>query len=297
MDEGGPTAMNLLTGLSPEQEELVKRSGALKHYGPGEVIFHEGDPAEGLYVILNGSIEVYRTDTGGEDHRLNLLRSGEVLGEMGLLTDIERRTASARTAEPTELLYLDGNPIKALKRVGSPEASLTLFKNLARLLGDRLGEKDRGIHPIVVDPVTHYRGQKSSPAGAMHVIEDALPGGPLRSFLHQRVLKPGTFLFHYYDEVDGFYLLTTGEMEAVRERGEHIRPLGKIQAPALIGEVAFFARRARSASIRATEESKVAHFTKAAFEKLEKNDPERAANVLFAVVELMVGRIVQRENE
>jgi len=297
MDEGGPTPMNLLTGLSPEQEELVKRSGAVKHYAAGDVIFHEGDPAEGLFVILAGAIEIFRTDSGGQDHRLNLLGDGGILGEMGLLTDIERRTASARAAEPTELLFLDGNPIKALKRVGSPEASLTLFKNLACLLGDRLGEKDRGIQPIVVDPVSNYHGQKSSPSGAMHVIEDALPGGPLRSFLHQRVLKPGTFLFHYFDEVDGFYLLTTGEMEAVLERGEHVRPLGRIQAPALIGEVAFFARRARSASIRATEESKVAHFTKAAFEKLEKNDPERAANVLFAVVELMVSRIVQRENE
>lgn len=289
--------MNLLTGLSPEQEELVKRSGALMHYAAGDSIFHEGDQAEGLFVILTGAIEIFRTDAGGQDHRLNQLGVGEVLGEMGLLTDIERRTASARATEPTELLYLDGNPIKALKRVGSPEASLTLFKNLARLLGDRLGEKDRGIQPIVVDPVTNYHGQKSSPLAAMHVIEDALPGGPLRSFLHQRVLKPGTFLFHYFDEVDGFYLLTTGEMEAVRERGEHVRPLGRIQAPALIGEVAFFARRARSASIRATEESKVAHFTRAAFEKLEKNDPERAANVLFAAVELMVSRIVQRENE
>ncbi len=289
--------MTLLTGLSPEQEELVKRSGALKHLHAGDSIFAEGDTAEGLYVILSGMVEVYRTDSGGADHRLNLLGAGDVLGEMGLLTDIERRTASARATEPTELLFLDGNPIKALKRVGSPEASLLLFKNLTRLLGDRLGQKDRGLQPIVVDPVSNYHGQKSSPAGALHVIEEALPGGPLRSFLHQRVLKAGTYLFHYFDEVDGFYLLTTGEMEAVRERGEHIRPLGRIQAPALIGEVAFFTSRPRSASIRATEDSKVAHFTKAAFEKLEKTDPERAVNVLFAVVELIVSRIVNRENE
>lgn len=288
--------MNLLAGLSTEQEELVRRSSALRHYKTGDVIFREGDPAEGLYIILGGSIEVFRTDSGGEDHRLNLLQSGEVLGEMGLLTDIERRTASARAAEPAELLYLDGNPIKALKRVGSPEASIQLFRNLVRLLGNRLGDKDHTLQPIVVDPVTNYRGPKSSPAGALHVIQDALPGGPLRRLLIQRIIKPGDYLFHYYDEVDGFYLLTTGELEAVHERGEHARALGRIEAPALVGEVAFFTGRARSASLRATQESKVAHFTKAAFEKLEKNDPERAVNVLFAVVELMVGRIVEREN-
>lgn len=288
--------MNLLTGLSTEQEELVRRSSALRHFGAGDLIFREGDSAEGLFIILAGSIEVFRTDSGGEDHRLNLLNSGEVLGEMGLLTDIQRRTASARAAEPSELLYLDGNPIKALKRVGSPEASIQLFRNLVRLLGNRLGDKDHSLQPIVVDPVTNYRGPKSSPSGALHVIQDALPGGPLRRLLIQRIIKPGDFLFHYFDDVDGFYLLTTGELEAVHERGEHVRALGRIQAPALVGEVAFFTGRARSASLRATEESKVAHFTKAAFEKLEKNDPERAVNVLFAVVELMVARIVEREN-
>lgn len=288
--------MNLLTGLSPEQEELVRRSSALRHLHAGDPIFFEGDPAEGLYVILEGSVEIYRTDEKGKDYRLNLLKAGEVFGEMGLLTDIERRTASARAAEPCELMFLDGNPIKALKRVGSPEASLQLFKNLVRILGNRLAKKDRDEPARIQNPLSHYHGQKASTSGALHVIADALPGGPLRKILSQRTLKPGEFLFHYYDDVDGFYILNSGELEAVHERGEEVRSLGPIEAPAILGEVAYFTQRSRTASLRAIQESKVDHFTAKAFEKLEAKEPDRAVNVLFAVVELLASRIVEREN-
>jgi CRP-like cAMP-binding protein len=288
--------MNVLTGLSPEQEELIRRSSAVRYLGPGDQIFFEGDPAEGLFIILLGEVEIYRTDAAGKEHRLNLLSAGDIFGEMGLLTDIERRTASARAAGPCELLYLDGNPIKALKRVGSPEASLQLFKNLVSVLGDRLAQKDKSGQPPILNPVTNYTGRKSSTSGALRVIADAMPGGPLRRMLTQRVLEPGEFLFHYYDEVDGFYLLLSGEMEAVFERGQEVRSLGLIKAPALLGEVAYFTYRSRSAGLRATQESRVDHFSAKSFEKLQQKDPERAVNVLFAIVELIVARIVEREN-
>lgn len=288
--------LSLLAGLSPEQEELVRRSSAVRYLGKGDQIFFEGDRAEGMFVILTGAVEIYRTDAAGEDHRLNLLGEGEVFGEMGLLTDIERRTASARTADKTELLLLDGNPIKALKRVGSPEASLQMFKNLVRILAKRLAKKDQETNPALPDAISNYHGQKSSTAPALRIIGDALPGGPLRRMLTQKTLKPGDYLFHYYDDVDGFYLLSSGEMEAVAERGEDYRRLGLTRAPALLGEVAYFTNKARSASLRATKESKVDHFTAKSFEKLEEKDPERAVNVLFAVVELIVARIVEREN-
>lgn len=71
----------------------------------GEIIFNQGDTGRHMYLILNGSVEIYKT-IDGRRQSISRLGSGEIFGEMGLLTD-EPRCATAAAVEPTRLIVVN----------------------------------------------------------------------------------------------------------------------------------------------------------------------------------------------
>jgi CRP-like cAMP-binding protein len=71
-------------------------------YRQGEVIFHEGDPGEHVYLIINGSVQIYKT-VGDTRQLLNTIGSGEIFGEMGLVSN-EPRFATVVAAEDCRLI-------------------------------------------------------------------------------------------------------------------------------------------------------------------------------------------------
>lgn len=78
-----------------------------KHYEPGEVIFHQGDLADALYIIQKGQVELVMITPDGED-RLALLSPGQIFGETSLFTADKHRFVTARAMdEEVHLLSVD----------------------------------------------------------------------------------------------------------------------------------------------------------------------------------------------
>ncbi len=87
----------LLTGIPEEVVEPALRAGREARYVPGDIIFREGDPSDGLYLVTAGIARVTVTGEGGETF-LATVRANEVLGEMGVLDGQPRSgTATALT--------------------------------------------------------------------------------------------------------------------------------------------------------------------------------------------------------
>ena len=72
---------------------------------PGRRIFHEGDEGDKMYIIQDGTVRITRT-IDGKEHVLAELTKGDFFGEMAIVSRI-RRTATATTVEPTQLLAFD----------------------------------------------------------------------------------------------------------------------------------------------------------------------------------------------
>jgi len=64
-------------------------------YAPGETIFGQGQHADLVYVITEGSVEIYRDVGDGSEEQLAILGAGEYFGELGALMGFPR-SASAR---------------------------------------------------------------------------------------------------------------------------------------------------------------------------------------------------------
>ncbi len=95
----------------------------------GDLVFREGDAAGPLFVIEDGQVELVQ---GPEAHRLALLGSGDVFGEVSLLEDRPRECA-AKAITDLKLLKVDRGGLDALLRQ-SPEAATSLLRRLARRL-------------------------------------------------------------------------------------------------------------------------------------------------------------------
>lgn len=93
-----------------QPEEVLKAvlvQGQLQEYGPGEVVFRQGDEGDRLYIVKSGALEVLASPTdAAEPIPVAYLGPGEVLGELALLTG-SPRSASARVPERAELFTVE----------------------------------------------------------------------------------------------------------------------------------------------------------------------------------------------
>lgn len=108
-------------------------------YGPSEVVFHEEEPGDALYVIQHGRVRVIkRLDAEPGQRTLMVLSSPAILGEMALL-DRSPRSATIQVTDdgPASLLRISQKDFDALFR-DQKSAALKVTYRLAQLLSYRL---------------------------------------------------------------------------------------------------------------------------------------------------------------
>jgi CRP-like cAMP-binding protein len=85
----------------------VLAQGQLLEFGPGEVVFRQGDQGDRLFLVKSGVLEVVAAPTdGSEPVVVAYLGTGEVIGELALLTG-SPRSATVRSPEHAELFVVD----------------------------------------------------------------------------------------------------------------------------------------------------------------------------------------------
>lgn len=122
--------LDLPMRLPPTLRTLISRRGQAQRYAADEVLFHEGDASDGLYLLLSGRLKVYATASDGREVIYNVLEPGELLGELSL--DGGARTASVRAMTDARCLVLDNGAARALMRAQPEFAEHVLAMAAAR---------------------------------------------------------------------------------------------------------------------------------------------------------------------
>jgi hypothetical protein len=110
--------------------------GALRTYRQGEYIVHKGDTGSEMYMVVSGRLRVTDAGHDGEEHALAEFKSGMVFGEVAALSG-GVRSANVVAATDADLLRLDW-PLLERVRLRFPYTGAKLFRNVARILADRL---------------------------------------------------------------------------------------------------------------------------------------------------------------
>ena len=107
-------------------------------FGPGEVIFRQGDDAKGeAFLVHLGTVEI-RIKVGEEQRLVNTLKKGELLGDFALFRNAPR-SATAIAAEPVTLMVLPANRLDHMVR-SNPALAMAIIRDLANRM---LAAEDR----------------------------------------------------------------------------------------------------------------------------------------------------------
>jgi CRP-like cAMP-binding protein len=94
-----------LDALSEEQVRDLLDHGVRRRYSRGTTLFHEGDPAGNVVVLLAGRAKVSSTTPTGKEVVLSFRGPGEILGEVSAV-DGGTRSATVSALEPIEALVV-----------------------------------------------------------------------------------------------------------------------------------------------------------------------------------------------
>ena len=89
-------------------------------------MFHEGDPADTFHLLLSGLVAVRVTTPHGEQAVLTVLAPGQAFGELALLAEDGRRTATVSALEPAETVALNRMEFNRLRARNPSVDSLLL---------------------------------------------------------------------------------------------------------------------------------------------------------------------------
>lgn len=138
----------LFVGLGEEELAQVATVTTLLRAQAGDQLVLEDTPADALYAVLKGAVQVHRSSPGGKLQVLRFVGPGEVFGEAAALVH-GAYPASAQALEPSELLRIDAAGFRRLL-TDSP----TLSVNVILTLWHRLQELVRVVEGLSLQDVT-----------------------------------------------------------------------------------------------------------------------------------------------
>jgi len=101
--------LDIFAGASQPILERLAKSATELVLEPGTTVLRQGDPADALYVLTDGKVEVTaRRERGRKDHHIRFMTAPAYVGEIGLLQGIAR-TATVTATEPCRLWRIDGD--------------------------------------------------------------------------------------------------------------------------------------------------------------------------------------------
>ena len=132
----------LLAGIPEEDVRRVLAIARRRTFARREVVFHHGDPADSLHLVLKGRFTVRIGTPLGDVALLSVISPPDTFGEIALLEDGSARSATVEALEPAETKVIHKLDFDAL-RMRHPAVGEVLARALAlrvRRLSDLLVE-------------------------------------------------------------------------------------------------------------------------------------------------------------
>lgn len=130
-------AVGLFRSLSDAELTAIGRLMAKCDFVAGQVVFHEGDECEGLYVVERGAVKIFKTSASGREQVLTVERAGSVVAELPVF-DEGPYPASCQAVEVSTLLFLSRGDFRTIC-LETPTLALKVLKAVGGRLRKLVG--------------------------------------------------------------------------------------------------------------------------------------------------------------
>lgn len=130
-------AGSLFATLTDVEMEFLARRVRSRSVSAGELLFSEGDPCAGLFMIASGRVRIFKTSASGREQVLAIEGPGSSIAELPVF-DGGNYPASAAAVEPSDLVFISREDFRAMC-LENPEIALKVLQvvgaRLRRLVG------------------------------------------------------------------------------------------------------------------------------------------------------------------
>jgi CRP/FNR family transcriptional regulator, cyclic AMP receptor protein len=127
----------IFSGLEESELHFLAQRAVPRNFQAGEMVFVEGQPCTGLYVIEVGHIRIFKTSTGGREQVLGIEGPGSSVAELPVF-DGGNYPASVAAIQDSTLLFVSKQDFQALC-LAHPQVALKVLRvvgaRLRRLVG------------------------------------------------------------------------------------------------------------------------------------------------------------------
>ncbi|NJR71490.1 MAG: Crp/Fnr family transcriptional regulator [Synechococcales cyanobacterium CRU_2_2] len=120
----------IFQGLSSSQLTALAQIAQLQTFVKGDLIFRQGRPATGFFVIQTGRVKVFQISVNGKEQILNIFEAGDNFAEVAAM-DGQSFPASATALEPATLAFLPRTELLALLHQ-YPDIAIKMLVTLAQ---------------------------------------------------------------------------------------------------------------------------------------------------------------------
>lgn len=124
--------VGMFTGLSETELTFLAQRAVPRKFSAGEIVFSEGDPCTGMYVVEAGHIRIFKTSTGGREQVLSIDGPGSSVAELPVF-DGGSYPASVSAVQDSTLLFISKQDFQSLC-LTHPQVALKVL----RVVGARL---------------------------------------------------------------------------------------------------------------------------------------------------------------
>lgn len=106
----------LFAALSNEQLGTLLNDFRLREYRPNEIIFHQSDNSDELYIVVQGKVRIFKISPAGYETSIQIFSMYDIVGEFAAI-DNQPRSATAKAIGRCQLLEIRGDKFMQYMRV------------------------------------------------------------------------------------------------------------------------------------------------------------------------------------
>lgn len=137
-------------GITADELAFISEHSQRRTYEAGALIFMEGEPSEGLWIVEDGNVKIFKLNPDGNEHILHLRGVGKSFNDIGAL-DGGGNPANAAALSPQVQLWLI--PVDVITHVlkHNPRVALNVIHLLAGRVRSLVGQiEDLALYSVSV---------------------------------------------------------------------------------------------------------------------------------------------------
>ncbi len=119
----------MFADLAPEDLQLIAEGCSSRTLQKGEVLFRQGEKADGFYVMQTGAVSIYALAPDGREQIICIFRPPESFAEVTLAT-VEAYPANAVALEPSQVIRVEKQRFRQLV-CRKPELALHMLGSMS----------------------------------------------------------------------------------------------------------------------------------------------------------------------